>query len=68
MTQKPSYEALEQRIKVLEAASLKGKRTEEALRAAEDKYRILVENANDIIYRTDALGRITFYNPVAVKY
>jgi PAS domain S-box-containing protein len=68
MTPKPSYEALEQRIKVLEEASIKGKRTEEALRESVDKYRILVENANDIIYRTDNQGRITFCNPISMKY
>ena len=33
-----------------------------------DKYRILVENANDIIYRTDNQGRITFCNPISMKY
>ncbi len=68
MTQKHSYEEMEQRIKVLEEEAIKGKRTEEALRESEDKYRILVENANDIIYRTDALGRITFCNLIALKY
>jgi PAS domain S-box-containing protein/putative nucleotidyltransferase with HDIG domain len=68
MTQKPSYEALEQRIKVLEEESIKGKRAEEALLERVDKYRILVENANDIIYRTDNQGRITFCNPISMKY
>jgi PAS domain S-box-containing protein/putative nucleotidyltransferase with HDIG domain len=68
MTQKPSYEALEQRIKVLEEESIKAKRAEEALLERVDKYRILVENANDIIYRTDNQGRITFCNPISMKY
>ena len=68
MTQKPSYEALEQRIKVLEEESIKTKRAEEALLERVDKYRILVENANDIIYRTDNQGRITFCNPISMKY
>ncbi|MCK7507190.1 MAG: PAS domain-containing protein [Desulfobacterales bacterium] len=68
MTRKPSYEALEQRIKVLEEESIKAKRAEEALLERVDKYRILVENANDIIYRTDNQGRITFCNPISMKY
>lgn len=38
MTQKPSYEALEQRIRVLEEESIKAKQTEEALRESEDKW------------------------------
>ena len=68
MTRKPSYEALEQRIKVLEEESIKAKQAEEALLERVDKYRILVENANDIIYRTDNQGRITFCNPISMKY
>jgi PAS domain S-box-containing protein len=40
---------------------------EESLRKSEEKYRTLVENANDIIYRTDALGRFNFLNSAALK-
>ncbi len=43
------------------------KRVEMALRESENKYRILVENASDIIYRTDALGHINFFNTAAVR-
>jgi PAS domain S-box-containing protein len=36
-----------------------------ALQASEARYRHLVENAPDIIYRTDAGGRFTYVNPAA---
>jgi PAS domain S-box-containing protein len=40
---------------------------EEALRARDEQYRLLVMRANDIIYRTDPLGRFTFVNPTAMR-
>ncbi len=40
------------------------RRAEEALRASQDRYRYLVEQASDIIYQTDHRGRFTFVNPV----
>lgn len=43
------------------------KRTDEALRESQEQYRLLVTKANDIIYRTDAMGRFTFVNPVATR-
>ena len=43
------------------------KQMEEALKENEKRYHMLVENANDIIYRTDALGCFTFCNHAAVK-
>ncbi len=43
------------------------KRTEEALRESQERYQLLVTKANDIIYRTDAMGRFTFVNPVATR-
>lgn len=42
-------------------------RAEQALRASEERYRAIVNNAQDIIYRTDANGHFTFYNPIATK-
>jgi PAS domain S-box-containing protein len=43
------------------------KRTEEALRVSQERFKLLVTRANDIIYRTDAAGRFTFVNPVAMR-
>jgi PAS domain S-box-containing protein len=40
---------------------------EEALRESEEQHRHLVENANDIIYKTDINGNFTFVNPVTVR-
>lgn len=38
------------------------------LRTSEKKYRDLVENANSIILRMDAAGKITFFNEFAQKF
>ena len=43
------------------------KQAEETLRSREQRYRQLVDNAKDIIYRTDADGHLTYINPTAVK-
>jgi two-component system cell cycle sensor histidine kinase/response regulator CckA len=44
------------------------KLAEEALRASEEKYRELVQNANSIILRRDVAGNITFFNEFAEKF
>ncbi|MDT4965926.1 MAG: hypothetical protein QOJ64_663, partial [Acidobacteriota bacterium] len=44
------------------------KHAEAALRKIEDRYRQIVNNANDIIYRADRDGRFTFANPTAARY
>jgi len=41
--------------------------TAERLRDSEARYRQLVENAQDIIYRTDKWGFFTYVNPVATR-
>ncbi|MGC8660524.1 MAG: PAS domain S-box protein, partial [Desulfomonilaceae bacterium] len=42
-------------------------RAQEALKQSEERYRQLVESANDIIYQTDAHGNFSFVNPVGLR-
>ena len=43
------------------------KATEAALRATQERYRHIIENASEIIYRADYRGTFTFANPAAER-
>ena len=58
---------LQERIQKLERLKSDHEQTEEALRESEERYRVLVENASDIVFRTDVTGHFMFINPVALR-
>jgi len=43
------------------------RRAEEALRHSEKEYKKLVENASDVVFRTDIMGHFTFINKFALR-
>jgi diguanylate cyclase (GGDEF)-like protein/PAS domain S-box-containing protein len=45
----------------------KRRRAESALRESEERSKYLIEHANELIYRTDAQGRLIFVNPTCVE-
>lgn len=59
---------VDQRTRELRNELSERKTVEESLRQSEHKYRELVENANSMILRIDARGRITFFNEFAQRF
>jgi PAS domain S-box-containing protein len=44
------------------------KRAEEALKESEENYRTIIENMQDLFYRTDLTGKITMISPSGVRF
>lgn len=59
---------LEKANKALKQETIEHRRSKEALRESEKKYRELVESANSIILRWTPVGTITFFNEFAEKF
>ena len=66
MDDKTDCKDMAQRIRELEGLTRELESVKEALKAAEEKYRILVENANDAIFVLQD-GRVKFANPKALQ-
>jgi PAS domain S-box-containing protein len=60
MSNKPTYEELEQRVKELEKDTVNLKQIAEALRKEGELFVRLVNNSSELIYRTDQTGKIAF--------
>lgn len=50
---------------VLDISGLK--MAEEALRESEEKYRTLIDNMHDVVYRSDLNGNVTFISPSSIR-
>ena len=63
MTNKPTHEELEQRVKELEQEDAEHKQAEEALRESEERFRAIFETAQDSIFIKDRDLKYTLVNP-----
>lgn len=61
------YGKLQEHTTELEAQITGRNQVEQALRKSEQRYKHLVENVSDMLYRTDANGFCTYANPVTVR-
>jgi PAS domain S-box-containing protein len=67
MAEKPTYEALEKRIKELEKEAAEHTQAKEALKESEEKYRHLTESLLDTVYEFDREGRFTYVNEAGTR-
>lgn len=63
MTDKPTYEELQQRVKELENQIVEGKLAGEAQRESEERFRAIFETVKDSIFIKDRHLRYTLVNP-----
>jgi len=67
MTDKPTYEELQQRVKELENRIVEGNLAGEAQRESEERFRAIFETAQDSIFIKDRHLRYTLVNPTMEK-
>lgn len=65
MTDKPTYEALEQMVRKLEKDAVKRKRAEKAVYESEEKFKAITGSAKDAIIIMDNEGNISYWNKAA---
>ncbi|MCD6297912.1 MAG: PAS domain S-box protein, partial [Deltaproteobacteria bacterium] len=67
MTEKPTYEELEERVKELEKEALELKRVGGALRESDEKHLAIIENIEEGYFEVDLAGTLTFVNDSMCK-
>ena len=68
MAEKPTHQELENRIQELKQGKFEHQQEQKTLRASEENYRELVENAASIIMKWDRNGRILFLSEYGLKF
>ena len=67
MIEKPTYEILEKKIKILEQAEYERYHAERALKKSEDRFRAIFEGSRDAIFITDKNKRFAYVNQSACE-
>ncbi len=68
MTEKPTYEELEQQVLKLKRNASEHRQTEEALQASEEKYHLLTESMDDVIVQLSPAGKLLYVSPNVKKF
>jgi len=58
---------LRRSVRRLKTTLIEKKRIEQELRDSQQEYKRIIDSANELIYRTDENGLITFFNPAATR-
>ena len=67
MPDRPTYEELEYKVKVLQKEAVWRKQAEDELRKSEERFRSLFQNAPVWIHLLDAHGTILLTNPISIR-